>query len=330
MARGRSVTIRTVAEAAGVSTATVSRVLSGLPGAGPEVRARVMESAESLGYRVDPGARSLRMRRSDMLGLIVPDIVNPFFPALVQEVEGTIQESEHGGILFADAQGSVDTERKRVMALVDRRVDALIISPTNFEESTEAVAWASERVPVVQIDRTTQADVSYVGTDNADAMQVIIAHLQEVGRTRPAYVGYSDTVSTSAERLRTFLALTDDDPHAADRVVREHDVTDPAAFSAWLTESWGTFDSLITTSDTLAVALKLEIQARGLQVPGDVAIVSFDNTPLAAAAQITSFQQPLHEMAKAALELVDDTTAATQSKTLRGRLLVRESSGGPS
>lgn len=325
MARGQSITLRTVADAADVSTATVSRVLSGLPGAGPDVRERVLRTADELGYRVDLSARSLRMRRSDVLGLVVPDIVNPFFPALVQAVEAGVQGSDRE-VLFADSQDSVATEAKRITALVDRRVDALIISPTDARRSTEAVAWAAERLPVVQIDRTTEADVPYVGADNAAAMREIVQHLSDVGRTRPAYVGYSDAVSTSEERLSTFRSLTETDPDAEHRVVREHDIADPTAFSAWLSSSLGSFDAVITTSDILAVALKLEIQSHGLRVPDDVAIVAFDDTRLAAAAQITSFRQPLHDMALAALSLIDEPQTATQARALRGRLIVRASS----
>lgn len=298
MTRPARVTIQQVAEAAGVSTATVSRTLAGLPGAGAEVRDRVIRTADSLGYRVDPVARSLRSQRSGMVGLVVPDIVNPFFPELVRELEDSLQGSGMG-ILMGDAQGSAEVERLRVQALLERRVDALVISPAHARKSRRTVQDAASQTRVVQVDRRASARLPYVGADHHQAMVAVYELLRERDCRRFAFLGYDDGVSTSTERLRAFESVTADiDPEAAARTLHETQLAADEVSSEWLDAHIREVDAVITSSDLLAVSLQLALTERGLRVPDDVAIVSFDNTRLAAVAGLTSIEQPLAEMAR--------------------------------
>lgn len=298
MARPARVTIQQVADAAGVSTATVSRTLAGLPGAGTEVRDRVIRTADSLGYRVDPIARSLRSKRSGMVGLVVPDIVNPFFPALVRELEDSLQGGGMG-ILMGDAQGSAEVERFRVQALLERRVDALVISPVHMRKSRQTVQDASTHTTVVQVDRRASARLPYVGADHRQAMTAVYELLRSRDCRRFAFLGYDEGVSTSTERLEAFEDVTRDiDPAAGGRTLHETQLATNEVSSEWLDTHIRDVDAVITTSDLLAVSLQLALTERGLRVPDDVAIVSFDNTRLAAVAGLTSIQQPLPEMAR--------------------------------
>lgn len=305
MVRPARVTIQQVADAAGVSTATVSRTLAGLPGAGSEVRDRVIRTADSLGYRVDPIARSLRGRRSGMVGLVVPDIVNPFFPALVRELEDALQGGGTG-ILMGDAQGSAEVERLRVQALVGRRVDALVISPVHARKSRRTLQEAALHTRVVQVDRRASAKLPYVGADHRGAMETVYELLRQRDCRRFAFLGYDDGVSTSAERLKAFEAVTKDiDPGAAGRTLHATQLAADEVSPEWLDAHIRDVDAVITTSDLLAVSLQLALTERGLRVPDDIAIVSFDNTRLAAVAGLTSIRQPLPEMAGLVTQLVD-------------------------
>ena len=325
MARPARVTIQQVADAARVSTATVSRTLAGLPGAGPEVRGRVIRTAESLGYRVDPVARSLRSQRSGMVGLVVPDIVNPFFPALVRELEDSLQGGGMG-ILMGDAQGSAEVERLRVQALLERRVDALVISPVHARKSRKTVQEAASHTRMVQVDRRTSARLPYVGADHRQAMVAVYELLRQRDCRRFAFLGYDDGVSTSTERLKAFEAVTEDiDPEAAGRTLHETQLASDEVSSEWLDAHIRNVDAVITTSDLLAVSLQLALTERGLRVPDDIAIVSFDNTRLAAVAGLTSIEQPLPEMARLVTEVIT-TTAEVRHHDVLPCTLVRRAS----
>jgi len=321
-------TIRDVAREADVSIATVSRVLSGIPGAGPEVRDRVLRVAAELGYRGDAIARSLRNRRTDSLGLVVPDITNPFFPSLVQEIEQDLQR-RGSGLLLADAQGDVELEAARVRSLLDRRLDALLISPSDRDRSAEIIVEAREQVPVVQVDRRASDDAPYVGVDHDGAIAEVIAHLHAGGRRHFAFVGYAAGVSTSEARLDAFIRHTADiDPMAAERILREETGSDGPVPDAWLDSIVGEADGVIVTSDLIAIALRDALNARGTRIPEDIALVSFDDTLLARATNLSSVRQPLRQLAQASIGLVHGEDVPVPPKGFATTLVVRASSGG--
>jgi len=327
MDRDRSrVTIHDVAREAGVSIATVSRVLSGSAGAGEHVRARVLGIAQQLGYRGDSVARSLRSRKSNMLGLLVPNITNPFFPALIQSVELELQ-ARQDGLLLADAQSTVSVETDRVRSMLDRRIDALLISPTDEELSQAIIDEALSQIPVVQLDRRAGSAAPYVGVDNAGAIKDAVAHLAAQGRSRFAFVGYSRGVSTSEARVDAFVKYTESiDPDSVTRILREEIGDGEVVPAGWLDQILGDVDAIITSSDLIAVSLRDSLLDRGLRVPEDVALVSFDNTLLAAAANLTSIQQPLVDVARAGIALVSGLEVEVPIEGFPTTLVVRKSS----
>ncbi|MGV9797771.1 LacI family DNA-binding transcriptional regulator [Mycobacterium sp. NPDC003449] len=320
------ITIHDVAAEAGVSIATVSRVLSGTPGAGAEMRERVTRIATELGYRGDTVARSLRTRRSDMLGVLVPDITNPFFPALVQAIEIELQ-SRGDGLLLADAQGDARLEAERVRSMLDRRTDALLITPTDEHRSVDIIEEAQRHVPVVQVDRRACTAAPYVGVDHDAAVRDIVDHLRAGGRRRFAFVGYARGVSTSEARVQALLRYTASvDPNVADRVLRE-DVADGVRIPAdWLDRIVGDADCVITTSDLIAVSLRDSLLERGQRIPEDIALVSFDDTALAAAAGLTSVRQPLEQLAAAGVGLVRGREPDIPASGFAATLVPRRSS----
>lgn len=320
------VTIHDVAAAAGVSIATVSRVLSGTPGAGLEVRERVVRIAAELGYRSDSVARSLRNRRSDMFGVLVPDITNPFFPALVQSIEVELQAGGDG-LLLADAQGDVELEAERVRSMLDRRMEALLIAPTDEQGSAAIIEEALAHVPVVQVDRRACAAAPYVGVDHDRAIGDIVEHLRAGGRSRFAFVGYASGVSTSEDRVQALLRHTARiDPGAADRVLREEVADGVHIPDDWLDRIVGDADCVIATSDLIAVSLRDSLLARGQRIPEDIALVSFDDTPVAAAAGLSSVRQPLRELAAASIGLVRRSAPTLPKRGFPATLVVRGSS----
>src|SRR5918998_348563 len=191
------VTIREVAEEAGVSIATASRALSGSRQVTPTTRRAVLAASERLGYRANTVARSLRMGSTATVGMVVPVISNPYFPLLVEAVE---RELSAGGreLLLCDSQDDVAIEAARVGALLDRRVDGLLFIPCDRRLSAATLSRARARVPVVQLDRSVDGeDADFVGVDNEVGIRDVVEHLAASGRRTFALVSSEEVDSTA-------------------------------------------------------------------------------------------------------------------------------------
>ena len=177
----RPATLREVAEAVGCSVATVSRVLAGDRPVGPDLARRVQQAARELGYTPNQVARALRSRSTATVGLVLPQITNPFFPSLMREVEHALHEQGRA-LLLADSADDPALEAERVELLIARQVDGLIVAPVDQERSMATLAKAASRVPVVLLDRSVdevQADA--VTVDNAAGVRLLLEHLKAPG-----------------------------------------------------------------------------------------------------------------------------------------------------
>jgi len=328
-----TVTIREVADAAGVSTATVSRALSGVQTVDPALAERVRRSAESLGYRANRVARALRRQSTQTIGVVVPDITNPFYPAVIQAVE---RELRQGGLslLLCDAGNDVDVEAELVRNLFDHQVDGLLISACDKIASQPAVQQAASRVPLLQIGRRAVAELPYVGVDQADAMGQVIRHLTGEGCSTFGYIGPQPDISTASERLDVYLALVRRlDPAAAGRTyLGDSSMSWGREAATRLLASGPLPDAIVCASDQAAAGALQALREHGVTAPGDVVVTGFDDTLLAQACepQLTTVRQPLAELgARAVTALraaIDGGLRQPQSAVLTAELVVRGSS----
>ncbi|MDR1143778.1 MAG: LacI family transcriptional regulator [Spirochaetaceae bacterium] len=197
----RDHTIRDVAEAAGVSTATVSRVLAAenADRVSEETRRRVHFAVEALGYRVNHAARSLKTRSSRTVGVIAPELANSFFMDLTEGIEGVL-DTEGYTLLLASSSNSVEEEKKRISTFTERMVDGMVIIPAG--SSGDHLKTLSERLPVVQVDRFVEgADLDTVVSDNEGGCFELTRALLRDGYTRIGFAGGDITLSTARERL---------------------------------------------------------------------------------------------------------------------------------
>ena len=249
------------------------------------------------------------------IGLVVPDLGNPFFPALVQAVEKAAR-ARGVGVLIVDANNDASIELDGVRMLTDRRVGAILISATHHTESVETVREASRIVPTVQIDRVADDALPWVRANQAEPIRAIVRHLQNSGRHRLAFIGQQVTIPTSREREACFAQLMADDyPDQPLRLVKEAMSPEIGRAAAReITETWPETDAIICANDLIAVGV---LQQLGVQ-PGrrEVAISGFDDSLLAKALRLTSVRQPLEGMAEAAL------AAALEPAGLAGGLAV--------
>jgi LacI family transcriptional regulator len=328
MAVGRptiaKVTVTDVAERAGVSTATVSRVLTGRRGTGAEVAQRVHDAVDALGYVPDYLAKALRDQRTATLGFVVPDITNPFFPALIQAVEASARAAS-SSILLVDARNDPDEERRVAELLVSRRVDGILISPCHLTRSVALVEQLVSSVSVVQIDRVVSSNVASVSADHTGPMAQLAGIAARTGRQRAAFVGSELTVSTSNARQEAFAQQFGD----TDRVlVGDFSVEWGRAAAHELVRRWPDVEFVVCASDLIAFGVIQELQTMGRRVPEDIAVTGWDDTLLAIASRptITTVRQPIAEMARLAVELVTGIPVSA-STVLPSTIVEGQSSG---
>lgn len=179
--------IKDVAARAGVSVATVSRVLNGHPSVSTDARARVLGAVETLGYRPNAVARSLRTDQTRTLGLVISDVMNPYFTELARSVEEEARALGYS-VIIGNADERPDLQDHHVRTLLDRRIDGLLVSPTDGG-SPLMVDAVRAGTPMVFVDRWIKGlDVPVVRSDGRAAVRALVAHLHGLGHRRLAII----------------------------------------------------------------------------------------------------------------------------------------------
>jgi LacI family transcriptional regulator len=331
------VTIRDVAKAAGVSTATVSRVLSGNRSVADEYARAVLKATAELGYRGDTVARALRRGATEVVGVVVPDIANPFFPRVVQAIERSLHDTQHG-LLLGDSGNDPEVEAQRISALLDRRVDGLVIVPCHAHHSVDAVAEAARHVPIVQLDRRVEGvESDDVGVDDAAGITMTTEHLISRGRRRLAFVGAERRISTAERRAAAFLATVERLlPSGVPPRMLEGDFSMDwgEAAGTTLLEERPAPDAIVCANDMIALGVLRALRLRGVAVPRDVAVTGFDDVGFAVVSDppLTTARQPLAALGDACTRLLLERIRGDESParhiTLAAELVVRASTGG--
>ncbi len=323
--------IKDVAQAAGVSIATVSRVLANADAPiRPETRERVLKAVADLNYRPNLVARSLRAQKSARIALVVSDIRNPFFTAIGRAVEDCAYERGYT-VLMCNTDENPEKEELYLNVLHDESVAGIIFSPTQ-QFGAKLPTYHSD-IPFVIIDRavdTREADM--VLLDNVAAAYELTRHLLDNGYRKLAGL-FGDASTTGQERSRGF--------HKA---LKERQLTPIAAhfiaprirqgFEATLSllDLPNRPDAIFTSNSLLTAGALEAIRARKLSVPRDVALVGFDETTWGALVEppITVIAQPTEEIGRTATELlfqrIAEPSRPPRTVILKGQLLVRGSS----
>jgi DNA-binding LacI/PurR family transcriptional regulator len=330
-------TLEIVAELAGVSRATVSRVVNGSPKVSPEVVAAVTKAINALGYVPNRAARTLVTRRTDTIVLIMherPDFVfeDPFFPSVLRGVNSALSTTDLQLVLL-HARG--DQQRERALRYVcNGHVDgALLISLHGDDPMPTAITAAG--IPMVAMGRPLSGRrVDYVDADNVGGGREAVRHLVSAGRRCLATVAGPMDMSAGVDRLRGYVDATrsaklDD---AAARVARG-DFTEAAGYREMklLLEQTPKIDGVFVASDLMGIGALRALHELGRRVPEDVAIVGFDDAPLASYADppLTTIRQPVEllgqEMVRLLLHRLSDPDGDPESIILATELVVRSS-----
>lgn len=327
MIKKRLPTLRDVAEAAGVSVATVSKYCSGGQRFSAGVEAAIQAAIDSLGYRTNHMARSIATGRSGAVGLVVLDLGNPHFTGIVKGASRVAQANDYS-MAFVDTAESKAPERHLVETL-SRRVDGLVVSSRLADESIEWLQALGK--PVVFFGRYGHAGVHSVGSDGYLAGLMIGRHLMSLQYQRVAYVGFPAS-RWNAERIRGLSdALAE-----AGRKLEMLDVDAPSpeageAAASRLLLGGERPDAIVTYNDLIALGLMNEARALGVSIPRDVSIASFDDIAYGryTSPTLTSVAMNSEQMGEVAmqrlLQLINDELAHPFDEVLAPRLVVRES-----
>ena len=339
----RPPTIEDVAARAGVSIATVSRVLNGRQNARPETNRRVLEAATALGYRPSAPARALQGHATGMLGLIMTDISQPFYTELARVVES---EARSRGYTIMLANGGADNDREAAYleALAERRVDGILVASWGI--TARHVDWLVRApLPVVLVScEAPGVALPAIVAASRDGAREVAAHLIGLGHRRLAEIVGPALSAAAADRhagvLEALAAAGIPERDLAVEVSGGDVATGEAAAMELLARDPRP-TAIICYNDLVALGTMRAVRAAGLRLPDDVSVTGFDDVALAALVHppLTTVAQPGAEMAAWAVERLVAEIAASRAGVVRAapdvvrmpcRLVVRGSTAAPS
>lgn len=300
----RPVQLRDVAAAAGVSISTASRVLTGSGRCSPAARLAVEEAARRLSYEPNKIARALRAQSTRSVGMTVPWLRNPFYAELVEAVD-VFLERVGLDLVLADARGSWQDEARRVHSLVSRRVDGLIVVPTDQRESAAALAAAGRNIPVVLLEyEAGDLRADYVGIDNGLGIELVLDHLADQGATRVRFLSSAISNSASRSRLQAFWKGTEERGLQPGEPVLGRFTTKFGKEAVLRIMDEGPMpDAIVCASDVVALGVMGQLRAEGISVPDDVMVTGFDDIVFAELSDpsLTTVHQPRRRLADVAV-----------------------------
>jgi LacI family transcriptional regulator len=275
-----AVTLREVAKKAGVSAMTVSRVVNGSAGVDAETQRRVEEAILALDYIPNRLARSMVSQQTKTIGLIVPDVVNPFFAPVVRGAETTARKAGYR-VLLCNSEGDLRLEREYIEDLVAHRVEGLLLAPASDRTRLALLPLLKGGFPIVLLDRTLpDTDCDHVISDNVAGAKRLVEHLIAVGHRRIAHFTESDDVSTGRDRLEGYRQALEaaNIPISEDLIFRTTTDRIGGYRAAQLMLHLDALPTAIfTVNNMTALGAVQALRERGLSVPEEIGLVCFDD-----------------------------------------------------
>ena len=328
----RPTTIYSVAQLAGVSIATVSRVLQGTGATSPQMRAKVLQAVEELEYVPLQSARSLAVQRHEAHGLVVHDLTGPYYSEMLMGYESAAAQFGQSVIIVVT---HLREDPTRAVRELSSRVDGLVLANSTIPD--DAAKALGRRTPVVLLARPAVPGCDAVSAENAQNARALTEHLIGHGRRRLFFVGDPDGSPDVQERYCGFTAaLSTSDATAVGPAIRvdfrEHS---GAEVAAQVLENGNGPDALVCANDELALSTMKALQRAGVKVPDDIAIVGWDDvmTSRYVSPSLTTVRQPLFELGRVAAtrlhERITGAPASPEPRILPTELVLRSSCGCP-
>lgn len=332
--KNTSPTLIDVAREANVSLKTASRALNGETGLAPVTARRVLAVMSKLGYRPNEFARSLKGKKSAVIGMVVPNLADPFSASAVQAVQEFARSKGHVVILTSSG-GDESLEREELETLARRQVDGLIIAPADGRRNT-AESFVSSNIPVVTFDRPfSGTEIDSITVTNRDAAREATEHLLSHGYRRILAIGARPHLYTGSERVAGYVS-TMERAHLkpeAHLVANEAELTFDV-IRKLLSNGRKRTESILALNGITTMVILRFLRQLGINVGRDIALISFDDFELAdvLTPSLTVVQQPAAELGRRAAELLFDRIEGSkplprQNIVLRTSFQIRGSCG---
>lgn len=327
------VTLSHVAEEAGVSPSTVSRILNGTARVNPEKEARVREVIARLGFKPDPAARALAGGRTSTIGVVTQFIDSPFYGEALRGVEDELQKS-HQVPLFVSGHWDEGDELAAIEVLRQRKVDGVIALSSCL--SDETLTRVSEDVPLVVTGRRlTKPNVVSIDYDNVGGSHLAVAHLRALGHQNIAFIAGPMTHADARERLAGYVAALGAEASRDSRLVVQADYQEQGGFDAMnqLLDSGAPFTAVLVANDQMAYGARLALYRRGIALPEAISLVGFDDLYWSryAIPPLTTVHHSAYDLGASAAKAMMDLIGG-QSRVypiLEASLIVRETTASP-
>ncbi len=328
--------IRDVAKIAGVSPATVSRVMNGTAKVDEDKRERVLKAIEDTGFVPNEVARSLFKKSAKLIGLILPSIVNPFFTQLAGAIEKTADKNGYR-LLLCNTGDDVEKEKAALQMLSAMNADGIILT-TSSEDVHEYIENC--KIPVVVTDRRFSKDVAsaYIHCNHYSGGRMAMEHLVDCGCKNIVCIKGPQEISSAKERYQGYKDV------CKERGIKEHTVSCDYDFKKGMQateeilEKYPQVDGIIACNDVVAISVYKILFRKGINVPEQIQIIGFDNINLTEllTPELTTIAQPIEEIGVKAAELIinsdlngdkdfrDAINTENKEYVFEGKLVVRE------
>ncbi len=328
-------TIKDVALAAGVAVSTVSRVINDSGYVSRESRQRVLKAVEDLHFQPSRAARSLATGRTGTVALVLPDITNPFFPALARGVEDAAS-AEGYTVILCNTDNDPAQEAMYANLLRQQRVDGVVLTACSLN-NRDLWSQLTERIPVVLTDRRLEGIIDdSVSVDNVAGAYLAVRQLVALGHRQIGLIGGPPGLSTTEDRQRGYeQALHEAGLEADERLMRSGDFRYASGYARMRELAEHHITAVFAVNDMMAIGAIRAVEDAGRRVPDDVAVVGFDDILMASMVKpgLTTVAQPTYQMGVMAVDRLlermrTDAPGEPRQVVLEPTLVVRDSCGG--
>jgi LacI family transcriptional regulator, galactose operon repressor len=310
-----------VAQAAGVSVTTVSHVVNKTRRVNPETEAAVQAAIEATGYIPDQVARSIRTGGTRTIGCAISAMSNPYFAEVVHGVERAAARAGYS-LLLTDTHDDPEGQTRAVATLLSRRVDAVVLAPSH--DASAVIGQVTQRdLPIVLIDRFFDAPVDQIGSENIEPTAQLVDHLASLGHRRIGLVAGRDGLATTAERLEGFrIGLRRNKLRISPDLIASGANLEARGVAQRFLAKPKPPTALVVGSNRMTIGVMRAIRDCGLSVPGDIALVAFDDFEWADLfhPRLTAVAQATAEMGERSVEMILERLADRALEPRRERL----------
>lgn len=325
-------TIRDVAALAKVSVATVSRVLNNKKYVNPDTEQKVLEAMKQLNYKPNSIARGLSGKKMNVIALIIPSIINPFFPELARGVEDIAHK--HGySVFLCNSDDQKSKEDSYIELLKSRSIDGIIFSSSQ-QDKEDIREFKNSKIPLVLMDRAVGTNGgSTVRANNKEGVKKAVEHLLQTGSSKIAHIYGPQNISTAKERLMMFEEIVSEYEWFTPTLMVPGDFSVEGGKEAikTLMKRHPDIDGIFAGNDLMAIGALKQLHKLGIQVPEQITVCGFDGiqTTQMTHPEISTVAQPIYEMGKVAAKiLINKIEGVTDDKVIHEfdvQLIKRES-----